>query len=82
MHGARKAADAGGQPRSFGTTRDTAVPPDNRPKRSPNGQWEAFVSNYNLVVRPVDGKDVKALSNDGSEGKPTIPNRSPGRPTR
>ena len=59
----------GGQPRSFGTTRDTAVPPDNRPKRSPDGQWEAFVSNYNLVVRPVDGKDVKALSNDGSEGE-------------
>ena len=59
----------GAQPRSFGTTRDTAVPPDNRPKRSPNGQWEAFVSNYNVAVRPVGGTTVTALSNDGSEGE-------------
>ncbi len=58
----------GGQPRSFGTVRDTAVAPDNRPKRSPDGRWEAFVSNYNLVVRPTNGQAVKALSNDGSEG--------------
>ena len=58
----------GGQPRSFGTVRDTAVAPDNRPKRSPDGRWEAFVSNYNLVVRPVNGQAMKALSNDGSEG--------------
>ena len=28
----------GGQPRSFGTVRDTAVAPDNRPKRSPDGK--------------------------------------------
>jgi dipeptidyl aminopeptidase/acylaminoacyl peptidase len=59
----------GGQPRSFGTTRDTAVPPDNRPKRSPNGKLEAFVSNNNIVVRTVGGKTLTALSNDGSEGE-------------
>ena len=42
--------------------------PDNRPKRSPDGRWDAFVSNYNLVVRAVNGQTAKALSNDGSEG--------------
>jgi dipeptidyl aminopeptidase/acylaminoacyl peptidase len=58
----------GGQPRSFGTVRDTEVPPDNRPRRSPDGRWEAFVSNYNLVVRLAAGGKTKALSSDGSEG--------------
>jgi dipeptidyl aminopeptidase/acylaminoacyl peptidase len=59
----------GGQPRSFGTTRDTAVPPDNAPRRSPDGKWEAFVSNFNVVVRPASGGAVKALSTDGSQGE-------------
>jgi dipeptidyl aminopeptidase/acylaminoacyl peptidase len=59
----------GGQPRSFGTTRDSAVSPDNRPKRSPDGKWEAFVSNFNVAVRPVGGSAVTPLSNDGSEGE-------------
>ena len=62
----------GGQPRSFGTVRDTAVAPDNRPKRSPDGKSEAFVNNYNIVVRQVGGA-IKALSNDGSEGDPYDP---------
>ena len=48
---ARRGGGRGGQPRSFGTNRDTAVAPDNRPKRSPDGRWEAFVSNFNVVVR-------------------------------
>jgi dipeptidyl aminopeptidase/acylaminoacyl peptidase len=58
----------GGQPRSFGTVRDTAVAPDNRPKPSPDGRWEAFVSNFNLVVRAPGASALKALSVDGSEG--------------
>ncbi len=59
----------GGQPRSFGTVRDTDVSPDNRPRRSPDGKWEAFVSNFNLVVRStVAGSKLKPLSNDGSPG--------------
>jgi dipeptidyl aminopeptidase/acylaminoacyl peptidase len=58
----------GGQPRSFGTVRDTAVAPDNRPRRSPDGRWEAFVSNHNVVVRQVNSERVKAISNDGSAG--------------
>jgi dipeptidyl aminopeptidase/acylaminoacyl peptidase len=64
----RQPGGQGGQPRSFGTVRDTAVAPDNRPRRSPDGRWEAFVSNYNLVVRQVGGHALKALSTDGSEG--------------
>jgi dipeptidyl aminopeptidase/acylaminoacyl peptidase len=58
----------GGQPRSFGTNRDTSVAPDNRPRPSPDGKWEAFVSNDNLVVRPRGSKVVKALSSDGAAG--------------
>jgi dipeptidyl aminopeptidase/acylaminoacyl peptidase len=66
--GGGRGGSRGGQPRSFGTTRDTAVAPDNRPKRSPDGKWEAFVSNYNVVVRPAAGGALKTLSNDGAPG--------------
>jgi hypothetical protein len=70
--GGGRGGGRGGQPRSFGTTRDTAVAPDNRPKRSPDGKWEALVSNYNVVVRPAAGgaltAPVQALSNDGAPG--------------
>jgi len=58
----------GGQPRSFGTSRDTSVAPDNRPKRSPDGKWDAFVSNFNVVVRPAKGGAITPLSNDGAPG--------------
>jgi dipeptidyl aminopeptidase/acylaminoacyl peptidase len=65
----RQQGGRGGQPRSFGTVRDTEVPPDNRPRRSPDGKWEAFVSNFNIVVRSTAaGSKLKPLSNDGSEG--------------
>jgi dipeptidyl aminopeptidase/acylaminoacyl peptidase len=66
--GGGRGGGRGGQPRSFGTTRDTAVAPDNRPKRSPDGKWEAFVSTYNVVVRPAAGGALKTLSNDGAPG--------------
>ena len=42
--------------------------------KSPDGKWLAFVENYNLAVRPADGKPGAAekqtaiLSQDGSEG--------------
>ena len=58
----------GGQPRSFGTTRDTAVAPDNRAKPSPDGRWVAFVANDNVVVQARGSKTTKQLSSDGSKG--------------
>src|SRR5262249_36210186 len=41
-----------GQPRGFGVVRDLSVSPDNSPKRSPDGRWEAYVNNFNVVMRP------------------------------
>jgi dipeptidyl aminopeptidase/acylaminoacyl peptidase len=35
---------------------------------SPDGQWLAFVDNYNVRVRSKDGKQTLSLSTDGSEG--------------
>jgi dipeptidyl aminopeptidase/acylaminoacyl peptidase len=35
---------------------------------SPDGQWLAFVENYNVCVRSKDGKQTLDLSTDGSEG--------------
>jgi len=56
----------GGQPRGFGVVRDLTVPADNRPKRSPDGHWEAYVNNFNIVLRPAGGGTVTALSWEGS----------------
>ena len=55
-----------GQPRSFGAVRDLEVPADNTPKRSPDGRWEAFVQNDNVVVRRGGQPPVTVLSTDGS----------------
>jgi dipeptidyl aminopeptidase/acylaminoacyl peptidase len=54
------------QPRGFGVVRDVTVPADNSPKRSPDGKWEAYTSNFNIVVRPTGGSRVTVLSMDGS----------------
>lgn len=56
----------GGQPRAFGVVRDLSIPADNTPKRSPDGQWEAYVNNFNLVIRPAGGGPVTILSREGS----------------
>lgn len=37
-------------------------------KTSPDGQWEAFIRNYNLWLRRKNGKEAFALSRDGTEG--------------
>jgi len=58
----------GHQPRGFGVVRDLKIPADNKPKRSPDGKWEAFVQNHNIVVRPTGGPVVTILSTDGSDG--------------
>ncbi len=42
--------------------------PDDQPYvESPNGQWEAFVVEYDLYVRPVGGGDSTRLTTDGEE---------------
>jgi len=56
----------GRQPRAFGVVRDLSVPADNTPKRSPDGLWEAYVNNFNLVIRHVGGGPVTILSREGS----------------
>ena len=38
------------------------------PRSSPDGQWEAFIRNYNIVVRSKDRSREMSLSSDGSEG--------------
>jgi dipeptidyl aminopeptidase/acylaminoacyl peptidase len=38
------------------------------PRRSPDGKFEALVSNYNVAVRATGERTVKLLSSDGSEG--------------
>ena len=58
----------GEQPRGFGVVRDLAIPADNQPRRSPDGKWEAFVQNHNVVVRPLGAPLATPLSIDGSEG--------------
>jgi len=50
---------------------DDTPRPDNDPKRteaSPDGQWLAYIENYNLHLRSKDGKQSIDLSEDGSEG--------------
>jgi dipeptidyl aminopeptidase/acylaminoacyl peptidase len=49
--------------------RDLTVPANNTPKKSPDGQWLAFVDNFNIAVRPAAGGAVIHLSNDGSQGE-------------
>ena len=38
------------------------------PKRSPDGKWEVFVRNYNVILRAKGTNTVTPLSFDGSEG--------------
>jgi dipeptidyl aminopeptidase/acylaminoacyl peptidase len=51
-----------------GPVRDSEAPVDDRPRRSPDGKWEALVRNFNLAVRSVGAKQITLLSTDGSEG--------------
>ncbi len=36
--------------------------------KSPNGEWEAFIQNFNVYVRKKGSKHAIALSTDGSQG--------------
>jgi len=74
----KKTTAAGGPP--FGRRRGTGMgtpvplgsappaPPAEQPRPSPDGQWEAFVQNYNVFVRPLPKGTAFPLSFDGSEG--------------
>ncbi|WP_294391674.1 S9 family peptidase [uncultured Sphingomonas sp.] len=56
------------RPRGFGVVRDLSLPADNHSRRSPDGRWEAYVEDHNLVLRKPGGTQVVRLSTDGSEG--------------
>jgi dipeptidyl aminopeptidase/acylaminoacyl peptidase len=51
-----------------GPVRDPDPSRVERPRRSPDGKWEAIILNFNLAVRPVGGGKAQLLSSDGSEG--------------
>ncbi|MGI4958169.1 MAG: DPP IV N-terminal domain-containing protein [Janthinobacterium lividum] len=63
-----KSPDTGNRPRGFGVVRDLRFPAENSPKPSPNGKWEAFVQDNNLVVRQHNGTRSITLSLDGTAG--------------
>ncbi len=54
-----------GRPRGFGVVRDLRVPADNAPRRSPDGQWEAYADGFNVVLRHVADGKVTPLTRDG-----------------
>lgn len=54
------------RPRAFGVVRDLEAAADNHPRKSPDGQWEAWVEDDNVVVRGVGSTDTIALSTDGT----------------
>ncbi len=54
-----------GRPRGFGVVRDLRVPADNAPRRSPDGQWEAYAEGFNVVLRHVADGKVTPLTRDG-----------------
>src|SRR5690606_11079095 len=45
--------------------RDLRVAADNAPRRSPDGQWEAFAQGHDLVVRHVADGSMHPLTRDG-----------------
>ncbi len=58
----------GGIPLSMGLPGPRYNFPQTEAKTSPDGNWEAWVNNFNIWVRPKGRKDGVALSFDGSEG--------------
>src|SRR5690625_352656 len=54
------------RPRGFGVVRDLRYPANNTPHVSPDGRWEAFVKDRNLVVRSRATGKMRMLSHDGS----------------
>jgi dipeptidyl aminopeptidase/acylaminoacyl peptidase len=46
----------------------TPPSPDDKPRVSPDGKWEAFINNYNIALREAGTTALTRLSTDGSEG--------------
>ena len=46
----------------------TPPSPDDKPKVSPDGKWEALINNYNVALREPATAKLTPLSTDGSEG--------------
>jgi dipeptidyl aminopeptidase/acylaminoacyl peptidase len=44
-------------------------PGNDEPRVSPDGAWEAFIDNFNVVVRAPGSDELVRLSMDGSEGE-------------
>jgi hypothetical protein len=54
-----------------GPVRDSEAIREDKPKKSPDGKWEAIVHNFNLGIRPAgapNDKKLRMISADGSEG--------------
>lgn len=56
------------RPRAWGLVRDLSLPADDTPRRSPDGNYEAFVAGDNLVLRTLANGATRTLSRDGSPG--------------
>jgi len=54
------------RPRAWGVVRDLSVPADDTPRRSPDGRYEAFVQDDNVVLRTLASGELRTLSRDGS----------------
>jgi len=59
------AQPATARPRGFGVVRELRAPADNTPRRSPDGQWEAYADGDNLVLRRVADGSETPLTQDG-----------------
>lgn len=53
------------RPRGFGVVRDLRVPADATPRRSPDGQWEAFAAGHDVMLRRLADGKLTRLSRDG-----------------
>jgi hypothetical protein len=48
-------------------------PATGAPVVSPDGKWEALVTNHNVAIRPPGANDAKPLSTDGTAAQPYDP---------
>jgi dipeptidyl aminopeptidase/acylaminoacyl peptidase len=61
------AGPGGGQGGGVGGANAQAQAQQNRPRRSPDGKWEAIIQNYNVAIRPASA-DTTAREPQGAGG--------------